>query len=256
MTQDVEAPAAEPEDPVGTAEGQRIIELLWNPPTSPPVRGPRPKYGLTDVVTAGVAIADAEGLAALSMRKVAAQLNVGVMSLYTYVPGRSELVELMIDRAYQEFSLPDTSSPWRARTRHWMQETWRIYTVHPWLLDYNQSRLPIAPHVLDVSEALYAAITDAGLRGTENVAVTNLISWQMLGAGRAVITDADETRHTGVSSEAYWESRASFWETHFDPTRYPAMAGVWEAGGFDDPVGWNVDQMIERLLDGIERLAG
>ena len=76
------------------------------PPQQPPVRGPKPRISLTDVVAAGVAIADAEGMAALSMRKVANRLGVGAMSLYTYVPGRSELVELMIDRVYSEHALP------------------------------------------------------------------------------------------------------------------------------------------------------
>ena len=59
------------------------------------------------MVDAGVAIADADGLDALSMRKVASRLGVGAMSLYTYVPGRSELMELMIDPVYAELELPD-----------------------------------------------------------------------------------------------------------------------------------------------------
>ena len=75
--------------------------------TALPVRGPKPRISLPDVVAAGVAIADAGGLAALSMRKVAGRLGVGPMSLYTYVPGRSELVELMIDHVYGEHALPD-----------------------------------------------------------------------------------------------------------------------------------------------------
>jgi len=238
----------------GTAEGRRVVELLWDPPSPGPARGPRPKQTLREVVAAGVVLADRDGLAALSMRKVAAHLDVGAMSLYTYVPGRSELVELMIDQVYAEHIPPDASQPWRPRVRQWMQETWRIYTVHPWLLDYNLSRLPIGPHVLDVSESLYAALTAAGFTGADNVAVSNLIQWQLVGAGRSAITDAEQTRQTGVSAEAYWASRSSFWVTYFDYDRFPTMAAIHEAGGFDDPAGWDVEQMIERLLDGLARL--
>jgi hypothetical protein len=108
--------------------------------------------------------------------------------------------------------------------------------------------------VLDVSEWLYAALAQAGFGGAQNVAIANLIQWQLVGAGRTVISDADETRHTGVSAEAYWDSRASFWVTYFDPDRYPTMAEIHYAGGFDDPSGGDVRQMIDRLLDGIERL--
>jgi AcrR family transcriptional regulator len=146
-----------------------------------------------------VTIADAEGLAALSMRKVANHLGVGAMSLYTYVPGRSELVELMIDRVYGEHTIPKADLPWRRRVEQWARETWRIYNAHPWLLDYNMARLPIGPHVLDVSEVLYTALRDAGFAGAENVAIFNLINWQLLGAARSMISDADEARHTGVS---------------------------------------------------------
>ena len=238
----------------GTPEGRRVVELLWAPPQQPSVRGPKPRISLADVVAAGVAIADAEGLPALSMRKVAS-LGVGPMSLYTYVPGRSELVELMIDHVYGEHALPEPELPWQQRVDVWARETWRIYDAHPWLLDYNMARLPIGPNVLDVSEALYAALFTAGFAGAENVAISNLIQWQLLGAARSMIGDADEARHTGVSAEAYWDARASFWDTYFDWHRYPTMSAIWEAGGFDDPAGWDFERMLDRLLTGIERLA-
>ena len=243
-----------PDEQPGTPEGRRVVELLWALAQPLPVRGPKPRIGLADVVAAGVAIADTEGLAALSMRKVANRLGVGAMSLYTYVPGRSELVELMIDRVYGEHALPKPELPWQQRVEQWARETWRIYAAHPWLLDYNMARLPVGPHVLDVSEALYAALLTAGFAGAENVAMSNLIQWQLLGTARSMISDADEARHTGVSAEAYWDSRASFWVTYFDWDRYPTMAAIWEAGGFDDPAGWDFERMLRRLLTGIEQL--
>ena len=247
------------EDPCGpgpgTPEGRRAIELLWDPPTPSPGRGPRPKTSLTEVVDAGVRIADTEGLDALSMRKVASRLGIGAMSLYTYVPGRSELIELMIDRVYADHALPDPGLAWRARVEQWARATWATYANHPWLLDYNMARLPIGPHVLDVEESLYAALHTAGFRAAQNVAIANLIRWQLIGAARSTIGDAAEERHTGVSAEAYWESRASFWTTYFDATRFPTTAAVWADGGFDDPAGWDFEVMITRLLDGIEQLA-
>jgi AcrR family transcriptional regulator len=247
-------PGAEPPAEVGTPEGRRVIEALWTP--HPPAgRGPRPRTNLAGVVEAGVAIADTEGLEALSIRKVATRLGIGAMSVYTYVPGRSELIELMIDRVYADHTVPDRDLGWRERVEAWMRSTWRIYQAHAWLLDYNMARLPIGPHVLDADEALYAAVSAAGFGGTENVTITNLIRWQLLGAARWMISDAAEERHTGVSTEAYWESRSSFWTTYFDETRFPTMSAIWSAGGFDDRAGYDVERMIGWLLDGIERLA-
>ena len=135
-----------------------------------------------------------------------------------------------------------------------MRACWRLYSAHLWLLDHNMARLPVGPHVLDAEEALYAALAAAGFAGIDNVRLSNVVSWQLLGAARSVIGEQTEERYTGVSAEAYWESRSSFWSTYFDWDRFPTMAAVWEQGGFDDPAGYDVERMISWLLDGIERL--
>ena len=81
----------------GTPEGRRIVDLLWGEQPAP-TRGPRPKITLEEILAAAGELADADGWEALSMRGLARRLGVGAMSLYTDVPGRSELFELMIDR--------------------------------------------------------------------------------------------------------------------------------------------------------------
>ena len=163
----------------GTPEGRRAVDLLWAPTQQPSIRGPKPRTSLAEVIAAGVAIADAEGLAALSIRKVASRLGIGAMSIYTYVPGRSELVELMIDHVYEEHALPRSGAALAAASRTMGPRNVAHLRTHPWLLDYNMARLPIGPHVLDVSESLYAALHAAGFIGAENVAITNLIQWQL-----------------------------------------------------------------------------
>jgi AcrR family transcriptional regulator len=237
----------------GTPEGRRALQLLWDPP-EPAARGPRPKFRLDEVVQAGVALADADGLAALSMRRVASRLGAGAMSLYTYVPGRSELVELMVDAVYADHDpVPDGLS-WRERIELLAREHWRRLARHPWLLDLNVARMPLGPHVLDVEEAMYAACAATGLRGADVVALSNLVSWQVVGAARSALADVQEERQTGTSAEAYWLSRASFWSTYFDYARYPTMTEIWSAGGFDDDRGHSFDVIIRRLLDAVEVL--
>lgn len=238
----------------GTAEGRRVIELLWNPAAAPSTgRGPKPKLTLDEVVRAGVRLADADGLAALSMRKVAAALGVGTMSLYTYLPGRSELVELMIDAVYGEQPLPDAALGWRQRIEQRARQQWELYRAHPWVLDHNLARLPMGPHVLDAEEALYAAIAAAGVSPREIPAISNVITWHLVGMARAQISDAEEARHTGVSAEAYYMSRSSFWVTYFDPARYPTMSAIHYSGGFDEPEQ-DFEPTLARLLDAVELL--
>jgi AcrR family transcriptional regulator len=239
-----------------TQAARRVIELLWDPPDTPPSRGPRPKISLDQVIVAGIAVADADGLADLSMRKVAGLLGVGTMSLYTYVPGRDELLELMVNRVHGELDLPTQDQPWRASVERQVAERWQLYERHPWLLDLNMARMPVGPHVMDADEALFAAVARSGLQGAGIVSATNLIVWQLLGAARSQIIEADQTRRTGTSAEAYWNSRASFWVTYFDDTRYPTMAAIWEAGGFDDEQAHAFDRQLGRLLDGLEASLG
>lgn len=242
---DQAAPAA------GTAEGRRIIDLLWSGPPAV-TRGPKAKISLSEIVEAGVAVADAEGLVAVSMRRIAARVGVGAMSLYTHVPGRSELLELMIDRVFAEHRLPEVAAGWRARIEFLIHQRWSLMERHPWLLDYNLNRLPLGPHVLDVEEAMYAAVSAMGLHGSDVVSVTNQILWQVTGAARARMVEAEEERHTGTSAEAYWTARLSFWATYFDPARYPTTAAIWERGGFDDEAGYDPDRSVTRLLDALE----
>ncbi|WP_370588918.1 TetR/AcrR family transcriptional regulator [Pseudonocardia sp. C8] len=237
----------------GTPEGQAIINLLWDPPPAPR-RGPRQRLTLDQVVEAGMAVA-ARSVDALSMRKVAQELGVGTMSLYTYVPGRDELFELMIDRAWGERALPDRNLPWRAQAEFHAHEAWRMYREHPWLISSNLWRMPLGPHVLDVQEDLYRVVSLTGLDAATVVRTAGLIESHVFGAARAEITDTSVATRTGVSQDDYYSARAGFWGTHFREDRFPTMARLWHAGGFDaeNPVGdWEFG--LGLILDGIERL--
>jgi AcrR family transcriptional regulator len=210
-----------------------MIELLWNPP-APSGRGPRQRLTLDEVVTAATELARQGGGAELSMRGVAAQLGVGAMSLYTYVPGRDELFELMIDRAWSGRKLPDRGLGWRAQVEFHAHEAWRMYQDEPWLIHSNLWRMPLGPHVLDAQEDLYRAV--------------------VFGAARAIVTDTGVASRTGLTQDEYWESRAGFWGTYFSSERFPTMTTLWEAGGFDDAVDTSWEFGLALILDGVERL--
>jgi AcrR family transcriptional regulator len=243
-------------DEVGTPEGQAMVELLWNPPP-PPSRGPKQRLTLDEVVSAAITVAGRHGAGELSMRKVAQELGVGVMSLYTYVPGRDELFELMIDRAWGDRALPGRDLPWRAQVEFHAQQAWRMYQEHPWLVWSNLWRMPLGPHVLDVQEDLYRALLLTGLDERTVAQVAGLVEAQVFGAARSAVTDTSVSARTGVTADDYWESRAGFWTTYYSQERYPAMTRIWTAGGFDDEypgAAWQLG--LKLLLDGVERLTG
>jgi AcrR family transcriptional regulator len=231
-----------------------MVELLWNPPP-PPARGPKQRLTLDRVVAAAVAVADRLGAAELSMRRVAQELGVGVMSLYTYVPGRDELFELMVDRAWGGRALPDRDLPWRAQVEFHAHEAWRMYQEHPWLIWSNLWRMPLGPHVLDVQEDLYRAVLLTGLDERTVAQVAGLVEAQVFGAARSAVTDTSLSARTGVTADDYWASRAGFWSTYYSPQRYPAMTRIWTAGGFDGEYPGDPWQLgLRLLLDGVERL--
>lgn len=240
----------------GTEEGRRVLALLWDPP-APPARGPRQRLSVARVVEAGMAVADRDGVDGLSMRKVATELGVGAMSLYTYVPGRDELFELMIDRAWAERSLPDPTRPWREQVEHHALQAWAMYQAHPWLVHSNLWRMPLGPHVLDAQEDLYRAVSLASLDPVRTSRVSGLVESHVFGCARAAIVDTRTIAATGQSANDYWDSRSSFWGTYFSTERFPTMTSLWEQGAFDQPTDGTDQEMLfglELILAGVEAL--
>ena len=210
----------------------RRLELLWGA-SDPPTRGRKARLALADLVLAGVELADRDGLEALSMRRVAGQLGVGAMSLYTYVPGRAELVDLMVDHVFGELDLPAGDVGWREGLAQYARECWRMYRRHPWLLRLNMWRGPLTPRVLDAQEAGLRTLAGTGSAAVDVVRTLNLVDTFVQGTARADVAEDADLRDTGVDMESFWESMGSFWSTYFDYARYPTMARLYADGGFD-----------------------
>ena len=146
-----------------------------------------------------MAIADAEGMAALSMRKVASSLGVGAMSLYTYVPGRSELVELMIDRVYGEHALPDPELPWQGSNGGLERPGGSMVPIRGcWTTTWRGFR---SGRTCSMFPRRLRRVARRRFTGAENVTISN-DPMAAVGRARSMISDADEARHTGVSAEA------------------------------------------------------
>ena len=244
-----------PGDPAewGTPEGRAMIELLWDPP-APPTRGPRQRLSLEKVLDAAIDLAASEGIDGLSMRALASRLGVGAMSLYTYVPGREELFELMIDRAWASRHKPNPDLPWREQLEFHAHQAGTMYDRSPWLIHANLWRRPLGPHVLDIEEDLYRAVRLTGLPPDDVVRVAQLVESHAFGVARGRITDTSVSANTGVTPDEYWESRSSFWATYYSAERFPTMTWIWENQGFEQPLGEDLHFGLQRLLDGVELL--
>jgi AcrR family transcriptional regulator len=235
----------------GRGDPKISIQLLWER-RKPPRRGPKPALSVDRVVSAAIAVADAEGLEALSMRRVAEQLGVGTMSLYRHVPAKGELLDLMFDRALGELRPIDPSAgDWRARLEHHARETMALYRRHPWALQVSVTRPPLGPNTIGSFDAMLGAVRGIGLNPAEMVAAVTLVGSYARGAARSVVESAQAERVTGESDAAWWGARQVFWEEFYDAERFPALTEVFESGGYENPID-AFEFGLARVLDGIE----
>jgi len=233
------------------------LDLLWGR-ASATGRGRPARTTRDQVVAAAVARADASGLEELSMRAVAADLGVGVMSLYTHVESRDGLVALMIDGAFAEIVddlRPREGEAWREAAARQARSLWDLYGRHPWILGHG-SRLPMGPHVLGMEDAFYAAFLDIGLTPVETANAAIALRSLVTGLARDSRSAQDQVRRTGVGFVEYWSSiNAVFWDRYYDQERFPAMTRLWFEGGFEseDVLAEEgiVDRAVGAYLDGI-----
>ncbi|WP_244199989.1 TetR/AcrR family transcriptional regulator [Amycolatopsis thailandensis] len=225
---------------------ERAIELLWGAPEPD-----RPGLSLGRVVAAAIEVADADGLAALSMRKVAERFGTTTMSLYRYVPGKAELVELMRDAVYGEFPVePSAELGWRAGLERWARRAWELHRRHPWLVHSAGTRRLPGPNIMASYDHALDVASRSGLAPSQVIAVVNLVGGFVESAARQAGEVAELQRRTGVSHERWWSERESLFE-RLD--RYPALEALWKSGGMDAPLD-PFEFGLSRTLDGVQML--
>jgi AcrR family transcriptional regulator len=238
----------------------RTLGLLWRRTLGTPQgsRGPRQRVSVDEVVRAAIAVADEEGLPAFSMRKVADRLGLKLMSIYTYVPGRSELIGLMVDEVAGEQELSPHEGPIRERMARVAQQLWDEFHRHPWLLQVENSRPWIGPNGSDRYEWQLAAIEGAGFTDLEMDQVVTLLSSFTAGAARASVDAARTAERSGISDLEWWEINAPVLERLMPGENYPISGRVGQVAGQEyNAVGDPARSFrfgLDRVLDGLEVL--
>jgi AcrR family transcriptional regulator len=213
-------------------------DFVWS--TRPrPTRGPKPALTLDQIADVAIAIADAEGLAAVSMQRVAADLGYTKMSLYRYLPGKTELVATMLERALRE--PPALTGEWRHALTGWAEALLAAYCGHAWSLEATAGRRPVGPNELAWMESALSVLPD-GLTGAERLdAVATIAGHARMIAGQAGGAESDLAEAIGLVLREHAE-------------RYPAVVAavsdVAAHGGGDDAFSFG----LGRILDGLEVL--
>ncbi|WBP90510.1 TetR/AcrR family transcriptional regulator [Kitasatospora cathayae] len=247
----------------GQGDPDRSLALLWGRPGEARTgrTGPKPGLSVDAIVSAGIAVADAEGMAALSMRAVGERLGRTAMALYTYVPGKAELLDLMHDRVLAELpGQPPPLDDWRAAVTAWAEELYACYLRHPWVLQVSQARPVLGPAELSAMEGLLTALQPAAL-APERLRGAVAALWQFV---RGTAATAAETRGaaaaTGVADEDWWNARsARLAELAPDfPQRFPLLTALQSAVGGppEDSAREAFRTGLAVLLDGVASGAG
>ncbi|MEV4559194.1 TetR/AcrR family transcriptional regulator C-terminal domain-containing protein [Kitasatospora sp. NPDC049285] len=140
-------------------------ELIWLRPEYSG-RGPRPAHSRASIARAAVAVADAEGLDAVTMRRVAAELGAGTMSLYNYLPKKEHLFDLMVDQLAGEYDLPAApGGDWRTDLTLIAHQLRALLGRHPWATELIARRPGLGPNGLQVTEFYLAALASTALPG-------------------------------------------------------------------------------------------
>lgn len=194
----------------------RSLALLWRTPGAEVARsGPGPKPGLSvdEIVDAGIAIADASGISAVSMREVGKGVGRSGMALYTYVPSKNELIDLMYDRSLAELTAGyDLEAGWRAALSAWMYDYWAFCLRHPWTLQVSQARPVLGPNENAMLETLLRILYGTGLTAPDLRRIVGTLVNYGRGAAQTVVDSRQAAAVTGVSDEDWWTARSAVFE--------------------------------------------
>jgi AcrR family transcriptional regulator len=241
----------------GTGDPTGSMTLLWGLQEKAK-RGPKPRLSVAQITRAAIELADAEGLEAVSMRRIAEKLGgVTAMSLYTYVPGKGELLDLMLDAVYAETLSPIPQGGWRERLEAVARHNHALYLSHPWLIQIAITRPVLGPNLLAKYELELGTIDGLGLTDLDMDLLLSMIGDYVHGAARAAIHAAQAEKHTGMTDYQWWEAHAPLLEKVWDPAKYPVASRVGNTAGQEYGAG-DPERSFEfgllRLLDGVEAL--
>lgn len=238
----------------------RTLELLWRQPTgSASGRGPRRRLSIDEIVEAATALADADGLDALTMRRVAQTLGAAPMTLYTYVPSKAELLDLMLDWIYGQMAHADRGDEWwRPRLEGIAHENRMLFKLHPWAATVSTVRPPPGPGLMAKYDRELRALDEIGLDDVEMDAVLTVLLGLVRTSALAEAEAQAATHESDMNDEQWWHANAPLLTRVMDETAYPTAARVGAATGSAHGTAYSPDHSyhfgLQRVLDGLGAL--
>jgi AcrR family transcriptional regulator len=211
-------------------------ELVWDEPEGAGAAG----LSRSAVIAAALGVADAEGLEAVSIRRVAAELGVRPMSLYTHIASKDDLVALMLHEMSGELLVPEPQSEdWREALRQIARQAYAAYVQHPWALQAFGRGTRVGPNMLRRAEQSAVAVASLDLSPADAWIALSIVHEWTIGHALHVVTLREDAELEGQLSGA-------------DPAEFPRMSKVFGIGR-EQSRDAIFDVALEAVLDGIER---
>ncbi len=262
-------------------QARQMLALLWRnfptqgqpAPTPHPKHGPKPGLNHDQLVKTAISLADAEGLSALTIRRVAQTLQVSPMSLYTYVNNKAELIELMIDAVYFEGytlspqdkvlsqkgkkkALNSTPKNWREQVQALAQSNLELFLRHPWLIESYSERPPLGPGVMFKYETELNALEGWGLSDVDLDASLSFVLNFVRAAARDIV-QAQAAQQQNSNAE-WWQAHEVALLTYVNPKQFPLSSRVGSAAGAANQGAYNAKKAynfgLDRVMAGLAPL--
>jgi len=227
------------------------VEVIWSRPERA-ARGPKPAHSRAEIAAACTRLADGEGLAAVSMRRVATSMATGTTSLYRYVSSKDELFDLMVDQILGSEPLPTPTGYWRDDLRFLAQWKRNLILHHRWLAELS-GRPAVGPNGLRVQEWGLRAVDGWGLSIDQMIIIVESMDAYVQGYALRELAERAATQRSGQDLDAWMDAHASYAQAVIETGQFPLVTSAWldaREPHAADRAERGFHHGIDRLLDG------
>lgn len=237
---------------VGTVVAGAAPAPAVSSPVSRRARTGESAVTLDGIVQAAIRVADAEGIDALSMRRVAADIGIPTMSLYRYVPSKEDLLLRMVDSVFSEDPLPEPAPHWRTRLEDLAHLQWAICHRHPWVARHVSITRPMAvPNGMAHTEAALRALDGTGLDKTTMVHAAVTVAGHVVGTALHLEQEVEAEQDSGLNNEEWYEVQDLTLGRLLASGRFPMLASLDDIPNFDLNLDIIFELGLRLLLDGL-----
>ncbi|NBD24149.1 TetR/AcrR family transcriptional regulator [Paenibacillus glycinis] len=223
-------------------------------------RGPKGELSINQIVAAAIAIADQDGLQAVSMSRVAQSLGYTTMSLYRYITSKDDLL-LLMQEAVCEIPVPadESGQDWREGLRAYVRESVAVFVKHPWYGDMPITSVPVTPNIIGWIDWVLRVMRPLQLDDFEKMSIMLLLSSYARSTGLIRRDMVNAIRAGGSPEDFMGVSMSAALKRLVKPERYPDLYPVVMSGIYagereaESTVGDDLEFGLERILDGIEQ---